>query len=651
MATRSRAVIVAVLMVLLSAAAAVRVEAAPKGGRLVAFRSCDDLLGYAKAHAAPFVTAYGFGRPVGVGGVVQTPGAPAPAAGAQAPVSTRQQGVDYSGTNVQEEGVDEPDVVKTNGTTLFAVESDQLEAVAVGGASPKLLDTLKLDGGWSHELLLSGTHLLVLSRGGYWIEPLPAQPALMPMPRVSSSTLTEVDVSDPAALKVVRTLTLDGAYLDARMIGSTVRVVSSSPMPIELPYVTPSSGSAKDVSGAEAANRAVVASSRVSAWLPTYRLGKQPTRSLVSCRDVRRPPIFSGLGLLTVTTLDLAKGLAPVDSTAVMTDGRIVYASPTSLYVATERWSARPLPVAPTEPPGAVTTQIHTFDISDPAKTSYRGSGSVPGYLLSQWSLSEFQGVLRVVSTDTPAWWGRGPASQSFLTTLRPQNNALVQVGQIGGLGRGDRVYAVRMMGDTGYIVTFKQVDPLYTVDLGNPAHPEVLGKLDLPGYSSYLHPMSGNLLLGIGQNVDAQTNEPSGTQVSLFDVSDPKRPARLAHATLGQGWSKAESDHHAFLYWPATGLVVVPFGQQAVAMRVSRTAGITELGRIVHARARQAELPQIDRSIVVRNALLTVSSAGVASSGLASLSDLGWAAFPPPPTPLPGPIRGRARSRSRLPA
>ena len=641
MTSRSRVAIIAVLTVLLPGARAADVSAAPKGGRLVAFRSCSELLGYAKAHAAPFVSAYGFGRQVGVGvGVKAPPGAAPPTAGAS---SKAQQGVDYSGTNVQEAGVDEPDLVKTNGTTLFAAENNQLESVAVGGAAPKLLDTLKLDTGWSHELLLSGTHLLVLSRGGYWIQPLPAQPALMPIPRVSGSTLTEVDVSDPAALKVVQTLTLDGAYLDARMIGSAVRVVSSSAVPIELPYVTPAGATTTALAAAEAKNRAVVASSHLAAWLPTYRLGKQPRHSLVSCRAVLRPPIFAGLGMLTVTTLDLAKGLAPVDSTAVLTDGRIVYASPASLFVATERWSARPLPAAPTQPPNAVTTQIHAFDISDPLKTSYLGSGTVPGYLLSQWSLSEFQGVLRVVSTDAPAWWGTGPASQSFLTTLRPQNKALVQVGQVGGLGQGDRVYAVRMIGDLGYVVTFKQVDPLFTVDLHDPAHPHVVGKLELPGYSSYLHPISGNLLLGIGQNVNEQTNEPSGTQVSLFDVSDPKHPTRLYQATLGQGWSQAESNHHAFLYWPATGLVVVPFGQQAVAMHVSRT-GITELGRIFHDQSRQSELPQIDRSLVVRNALVTVSSAGVAANGLAGLAKLGWAAFPSPPPgpkPLPGPVPG----------
>jgi len=569
------------------------------------------------------VTQDGLGRQVGI--------MVAPRA---APNAAAQQGVDYSGTNVQEAGVDEPDITKTNGVTLFAAENGMLESVAVGGGKPKLLDTLKLDDGWSHELLLSGNHLLVLSRGGYWVEPLPAEARTMIVPpQPATSTLTEVDVSDPMHLRVMQTLTLDGAYVDARMIGSAVRVVSSTALPGPLPYASPADPDAL------AKNRTVVASSKLAAWLPTYKLGNGATHPLVQCRAVRRPASFAGLGMLTVTTIDLAKGFAPLDSTGIMTDARIVYASLKNLYVATEPWVARPLPATPTKAAATSTTQIHDFSIADPTKTTYVGSGTVPGYLLDQWSLSESNGVLRAVSTDAPAWWGTGPDSRSYLTTLRPQNGNLVQVGQVGGLGHGDRVYAVRLIGDLGYVVTFRQVDPLYTLDLHDPAQPKVLGQLDLPGYSSYLHPISSGLLLGIGQNVDPQTNEPSGTQVSLFDVSDPAHPSRLAHATLGQGWSAAESDHHAFLYWPATSLVVVPFGQQAVAMHVSR-AGIDELGRIVHTRARQSQLPQIDRSVVVGKALFTVSSGGVAANGLTGLGELGWAAFPAPaPGPQPGPL------------
>ena len=304
-----------------------------------------------------------------------------------------------------------------------------------------------------------------------------------------------------------------------------------------------------------------------------------------------------------------------------------------------------------TESKSGVATTIHKFDISDPARTVYRGSGNVPGYLLSQWSLSEFEGVLRVVSTDTPAWWGAGGDSQSFLTTLRASDGALAKLGQIGELGKGDRVYAVRFIGTVGYVVTFKQVDPLYTLDLSDPANPQVLGELTIPGYSAYLHPIGDSLLLGVGQDVDAE-GHPLGTQVSLFDVSDLTHPTRLYQATLGPGWSEAESDHHAFLFWPPTGLLVVPFDQRAVGFRVSRASGITQAGQITHTAGELGGTPVIRRSLVVGSTVVTVSDAGVKTSSLASLVDQGWAAFPAPPPPKPTPgIGATAGGTTTVPA
>src|SRR5438105_2626189 len=189
-------VCVALVAALVAVTAAAPVQAAGSG-RLVAFRSCPDLLSYAKANASRFVGPYGLGSPTAIRSAV--PGgvdkAAAPTANA---ASQPVQGVDYSGTNVQETGVDEPDLLKTDGNTLFTIDGNQLESVDVSGKAPKLLDTLKLANGWSSsDLLLSGTHLLVLSRGSYWIEPLPAMAARMFAPIATTSVLTEVDVSDP----------------------------------------------------------------------------------------------------------------------------------------------------------------------------------------------------------------------------------------------------------------------------------------------------------------------------------------------------------------------------------------------------------------------------------------------------------------------
>ena len=259
--------------------------------------------------------------------------------------------------------------------------------------------------------------------------------------------------------------------------------------------------------------------------------------------------------------------------------------------------------------------------------------------------MSEYNGVLRVVSSDAPAWFGSSDSTASALTTLRLGDGALTQIGHVGNLGEGQRVYAVRFVGSTAYVVTFKQVDPLTTVDVTDPTQPRVLGKLELPGYSAYLHPISPDLLLGIGEDVDAQ-GHPTGTQLSLFDVSNLRHPTLLSHATLGPSWSEAESDPHAFLFWPRTGLVVVPYDQRAVGYRVDRAHGIEFVGRITQPAATGVS-PVIARSLVVDDNVFTVSQAGVASSSLTTLAVQGWAPFPPPapntggPMPVPVPTPG----------
>ena len=272
-----------------SAAETTREGAAAKAGRLVSFHGCPDLLRYAKSQAARFVGPYGLGGGPGVVNDVA-------AAGARE-AAPPKQGVDFSGTNVQEEGVDEPDIVKTNGNTLFAVANGKLNAVDVRNAKPQLLDTIKLDPGRSYELLLHDDRLLLLSRGGYWAEPMPAMAARMMPFQPAGSVLTEIDVSNPQALRVVRTLSLDGAYVAARLVGGSVRIVVTAQVPAKLPFTQPKNGTKEELAAAGKRNRAVVASSRVGSWLPSYRIKRPGARAprkhaLVQCRNVRRPVGF-----------------------------------------------------------------------------------------------------------------------------------------------------------------------------------------------------------------------------------------------------------------------------------------------------------------------------------------------------------------------
>jgi hypothetical protein len=637
---------VAVAAGVLAVAAAGGTAASGAAPRLTAYASCDAFLGHVKRQARAHVGPYGLG-----GGVI---GLPSAADGAARGQATPVAGVDYSATNVQEEGVDEPDLVKSNGSHVFVARADRLFAVDVRGRSPRLVGSLALTQGWSHELLLSGRTLFVLSQGSPG--PLPVdgptvgvRSSILPFP--PQTVLTEVDASSPARLAVVRSVVLDARYLSARLVGTSARIVTTSGLPGHIRFEPPTDGSREGLAAAEKRNRQILAASKIGSWLPRYAVrGRRGEtllrRPLVSCTDVRRPARFSGLGLVTVLTIDLRKGLAPVDTDAVVADGQTVYASQRSLYVATQRW--QPQPANPTADPPSVTTAIHRFDIADPLRTHYRSSGSVSGYVLDQWALSEHRGVLRVATTEEPIWWNPGPRveSESAVTTLAERGGELVRLGRVGGLGKGERVYSVRFQGAVGYVVTFRQIDPLYTLWLANPARPAVLGELKITGYSAYLHPLGGDLLLGVGRDATPE-GRVLGTQVSLFDVSNVRRPARLDAWTLGPSASEVEWDHHAFLWWPKDDLAVLPVtgyelaGERgvpftgALALRVTRGGGIRELGRVVHdGRPRGEGAPErlgaaIRRSLVVGPTLYTVSDAGVQASALPGLGEVGWTGFP----------------------
>ena len=143
------------------------------------------------------------------------------------------------------------------------------------------------------------------------------------------------------------------------------------------------------------------------------------------------------------------------------------------------------------------------------------------------------------------------------MRVLRPEGNELVQIGEVDGLGTNEQIHAVRFLGTQGYVVTFRQTDPLFVIDLSDPTAPALSGELKIPGYSAYLHPVGDGLLLGVGQDATDE-GRVLGTQLSLFDVHDPANPVRLSTLPIG-GSSEAEWDHHAFLYWPEDGTIVLP--------------------------------------------------------------------------------------------
>ena len=327
--------------------------------------------------------------------------------------------------------------------------------------------------------------------------------------------------------------------------------------------------------------------------------------------------------MLSVVSFD-AKNPANSHANSVMADGEIVYASPTRLYVATNSWGeVKDNTVQPSP-----STLVHTFDISDPSNAEYLVSGQVRGTVLNQFSLSEHQGVLRVATTDPNG------GSESFLTVLQDAGGALTQIGQVGGLGKGERIYAVRFIDKTAYIVTFRQTDPLYVVDVSEPTKPRVVGELAITGYSAYLHPIGPGLLLGIGQEATTEGRR-VGVQASIFDVSNPAAPKIVARKVLEQGSTSAEYDHHAFLYWAATKLAVIPLNTYSEQQQFAGAVGlhidassIDEVGRVQPPR-NDMYGGGIERTLVVGNRLYATSFGGVLVSTLDTLAQTAWVPYP----------------------
>jgi hypothetical protein len=597
---------------------------------------CDDLLQRLREEGSKRVGPYGFGEgwfgmPVDDMAVEMTEtdagedagGATADMERSAAPaaeVGANGGDGEFSGTNVQEQRVDEADLVKTDGRRLVTVAENQIQVIDVTADPPRLERTIKLpDEFWGGELFLYRDTALLMTSG--WTE----QPFMSSartadlswFPGSPTGRLMEVDLNRG---EIVRTFEFEGSYLSAREIDNTIRIaLTASASRFE--FLFPSNPGAEEQ--AEQFNRELIENSTIEQWIPTYRIIEGSGSGglvddvieeglIVECDRVHLPEEFAGFGSLVVLTADLSDGLRLKDSLSVFTDATTVYASTDRMAVATPRWPTIDPASGMPQPEDSYRTALHTFDITDPDRTDYVASGSVDGHLLNQYSLSEYDGYLRVATTDGSPWaFAEGmPESESFVTVLDEQDGRLVEVGKVGGLGRGEQIFAVRFLGDRGYVVTFRQIDPLYTLDLSDPTNPTVEGELKIPGFSNYLHPLDDGLLMGVGMDGD-ESGVVQGAVVSLFDVSDPANPIQLDKLPLVEAptdraefnsYTPVNSDARAFTYWDETAIVPVSWwkytfeaeqqernGSEAVMIQINDRE-LVEVGRVAHPYLQECE-------------------------------------------------------------
>lgn len=613
--------------------------ASPSTSALLALKSCDEVRSYLVDVAIERLLESQYYVPRFI----------PPWSGGEGNPTTTDGPSDFTATNIQEQGVDELDIVKTNGTHLYAAEDFRLHILRSWPAESTSELAEVPTGGFSSGLFLHGDRVLTVSRR--WSR----NPDFLLQENVTRLEL--LDVSDPSSPIVLRTINVEGQLVDARFIDGDLYAVLGSNviLPSELwdlewreniglPVLP---GDASDVERERVLDEArALLKPFVKRIMSRYSLDdafplirdKTPSgpytapRPLLGCGSIYRPAQTSDLSILSVLHVDLDDH-GPVTATGILANGWTVYASQKSLYVAqtSASWSWW-WGWAPIEP-GEMTTTIHRFEL-DPSQTSpvrYAATGSVDGWILDQFALSEHDGYLRVATTEFDWWWGATPEEEqaSSVTVLSDDGwGELRQVGHVGGLGPGEWIYAVRFMGATGYVVTFRQIDPLYTLDLSDPTQPEVIGELKVTGFSSYLHPIGDDWLLAVGNEADEE-GRIIGLAVSIFDIRDFADP-KLAHRYLVEGdedtWSTSEAldDHHAFTFH--RGVLSIPVyirGDEGrfsglLVLAVDPEDGIWELGRIDHQGLGAGDgHPTMRRSVYIEDAIYSLSSAGVKVNSL----------------------------------
>lgn len=480
----------------------------------------------------------------------------------------------FSSTNLQVQGVDEQDWVKFNGTHLFIAGQDSIDVVSVSGerASTEKIGSLPV----SENSDIGGEGLYLLDAEG-------ESPALLatissvadynrrwfdgwsqPWRWRQGQTLVRLfDISTPEDINLVGQLALEGHLINSRRIGDFLYTVTRYTPSLD--GLVPFANQPAEV----ASNHQLIEQSDIGDLLPQMRINGENPRRLVDPESCFLPATtedeFNYPTLVTVSAINLrdpdnVKSICIVDNI----DG--IYMSLDAVYLTSSYGMFGDIVTVAPVPPGQPAefgnrsrTVVHKFQLTE-LGPAYRGSAVVPGTFQNDPSylMGEHDGVLSIVTSGS--WSG-----DHRLTLLRESDTEESQLEETGHLPNdanpspigkeGERIYASRIMGNRAYIVTYRVIDPIYVIDLSDVSSPRILGELEIPGYSSYLHPVSDDLLLGVGQDVivedDFAWNQ--GFRVRLFDMSDPTQPVTLSEVRIGLRGTHSPllSDPHALAYLP----------------------------------------------------------------------------------------------------
>jgi hypothetical protein len=614
------------------------------------------------------------GGPIAVGdGGVPTA---APAAG---PTS-------WSTTTAQVEGVGEADFVQNDGTRIAVLANGALHLARSWPPQDLATASTTRIEGWPTALFLTADRAVVFS-AVYVPRALEGQHQICPALAASPTgdfwcgfnfqnvvKVTTFDVADLAQPKVLSESYLPGSYVSARQIGDRVRLVLSDTLPWpdglrwwpDLSRATTEKERRAAFAALAADNEALIRARSLDDWLRRGVVkvpGRADAEVAYACGDFSHGQAPVRSGLLTVATYDVP-GASLVSRTTVFGEPGVIYASADTLWVATPHWWWWP------EPGQRDATYLHAFDLADPDRAGYLGSGVVDGIPRDQYALDEHEGALRIATTVTervpgPDPWGRLETA-GRVTVLKQAGAGFEVVGETPPFGAGERTFGSRFLGPRGFVITARVIDPLFTFDLSDPANPVVKGELEMPGFISHLHPVDATHLLGLGMQGGGAAG-PMQVKLTLLDVADLAAPVDLATVTVGDGWSWSESiwDPKAFTWLGSRGLAAIPLAGFDAASRFTSDLRLFKVdpaadpviapaGRLSMGDVYQDDAgtpfgwwwsPYVRRSVLASDAggdyVYAVSDAGVRSARVADLP--AWLATIqfPPQVPTPGPVVG----------
>ncbi len=555
---------------------------------------------------------------------------------------------DYSETNIQVEGVDEADFVKTDGDYIYILSGNRLIIMlAYPAENANILSETEIKG-QPREIFINRDDLVVFSdRAPVNIVEEVADKVVPGYYWESNTMIAHYDVSQRSRPKLVEETVVEGSYFNSRMIGRHVYAVVNKQIPYWMEDDDDDSIKPPEV----------------------YRNGVEKSQEFPAIYAFDYPCHFYRYTTIVSYDLDEEESKESIYLTGGTSE---MYVSQSNIYVTTPStvdFAEGPVKVVqnsdPSLPPvldsplvdWKEATVIHRIEIKE-GEVSLEASGAVPGHILNQFSMDEYDGHFRIAtSLGNVARFEEQATSKNNIYVL---DMDLERVGAVEDLAPGEKIYSARFMGGRAYLVTFRKVDPLFVIDLKDPEDPKVLGKLKIPGYSDYLHPYDENHLIGLGKEaIPADEGDFSwyqGVKLSLFDVSDVEKPKEISKFEIGDRGTDSEAlrDHKAFLFDREKNLLVIPIllaeideekypagvepyqsgeytFQGAYVFRVSSDRGFEYRGRISHVEDDSFRKSgyywgsdySVRRSLYIEDVLYTISNRMVKLNDLKSLEEL----------------------------